>query len=62
MAATKNEHSGSDLNSDLWFISKAMDGQFDLRGIEGAKHSEKIDVKTYQLSDIALLYAEPHAD
>lgn len=59
MAATKNEHSGSDLNSDLWVISKAMDGQFDLRGIEGAKHTEKMGIKTYQLSEVACYMLNP---
>ena len=59
MAATKGERTVSDLSSDLWVISKASDGQFDLRGIEGGKYTEKINVKTYQLSDIAYYMLNP---
>jgi hypothetical protein len=59
VAATKGEPSGSDSNSDLWVISKASAGQFDLRKIEGSKQTEKVDVKTYQLSDIAYYLLSP---
>ena len=59
MAATKNERSGSVFNSDLWIISKGRTCQFDLRGIEGAKYTEKVDVKSYQLSDIAYYMLNP---
>lgn len=59
MEATKNERSGSAFNSDLWIISKGRTCQFDLRGIEGSNHTEKVDVKTYQLSDIAYYMLNP---
>jgi hypothetical protein len=59
VAAKKNERSGSNLNSGLWIVSKGRDCQFDLRGIEGEKHSEKTCVKTYQLSDIAYYLLSP---
>jgi len=59
VAAAKNERNGSDLNSDLWIISKGRGCQFDLRGIEGAKHTEKLDAKAYQLSDIAYYMLSP---
>jgi len=55
----KNERSRSDFNSDFWIISKVRDGQFDLRGIEGAQVAEKIDVKIYQISDIARYLLSP---
>jgi hypothetical protein len=59
VTAMKNERNGSDINSDLWIISKIRDGQFDLRGIEGAQFTEKVDVKIYQLSDIAYYLLSP---
>jgi hypothetical protein len=59
VAAIKNARSGSDLNSDLWIISKGRDCQFDLRSIEGAKYTEKVDVRAYQISDIAYYMLSP---
>lgn len=59
MAGTKSEHCGSDLNSGLWIMSEGRKCPFDLRGIEGAKYSEKVDVRTYQISDIAYYMLSP---
>jgi hypothetical protein len=59
VAAAKNERDDSGLNADLWIISKGKGCQFDLRKIEGAKHTEKIDARTYQLSDIANYLLSP---
>ena len=59
MAELKNGISGSDLNPDIWIISKARDCVFDLRGIEGAKYAQKVEVKSYQLSDVAHYMLSP---
>jgi hypothetical protein len=59
VAAAKNERTGSDLNSDLWIISKGRGCQFDLRKIEGAQHAEKVLAQAYQLSDIAYYMLTP---
>jgi hypothetical protein len=59
VAATKNEGGSSDLNSDLWIISKDNDARFDLRAMEGAQHTAKTDVRVYQISDIAHYMLNP---
>ena len=59
MAATENERSSSAFDSDLWIISKGRTCQIDLRGIEGSNYTEKVDVKSYQLSDIAYYMLNP---
>jgi hypothetical protein len=59
VAATKNERCNSDLKSDLWIISKDDDARLDLRGMEGAKYTDKVDVRVYQISDIAYYMLNP---
>ena len=58
MAVTKNKRKISDLNTDVWIISKGRDSQFDMSTIEGGKHTDT--VKEYQISDIAHYLLNPN--
>ena len=57
VAATKNERSVSDQNTDIWVISGGRDSQIDLSAIERAEKNEQ--VKEYQISDIAYYLLNP---
>ena len=58
MTATKKKRKISDLNPDVWIISKGRDSQFDLSTIESGKNSDA--VKEYQISDIARYLLNPN--
>jgi hypothetical protein len=58
VTATKRKLKISDLNTDVWIISKGRDSQFDLSAIESGKNTEA--VKEYQISDIALYLLNPN--
>ena len=58
MTAIKYKRKISNLNTDIWVISKGMDSQFDVSTIGGAK--KKGAVKEYQISDIAYYLLNPN--
>jgi len=58
VTATKTERKSSDLNSDIWIISKGKDSQFDLSAIESGKNTDA--VREYQISDIAHYLLNPN--
>jgi len=57
VTATEKKRKISDLNTDVWIISKGRDSQFDLSTIETGKNSDA--VKEYQISDIAYYLLNP---
>jgi len=58
VTAIKYKRKISNLNTDIWVISKGMDSQFDVSTIGGAK--KKGAVKEYQISDIAYYLLNPN--
>jgi hypothetical protein len=58
VTATKKRRKISDLNPDIWIISKGRDSQFDLSAIESGKNTDP--VKEYQISDIARYLLNPN--
>jgi hypothetical protein len=58
VTAIKYKRKISNLNTDIWIISKGMDSQFDLSTIGGGKN--KGAVKEYQISDIAYYLLNPN--
>ena len=58
MTVTKKKRKISDLNTDVWIISKGRDSQFDLSAIESGKNTEA--VTEYQISDIAHYLLNPN--
>jgi hypothetical protein len=58
VTATKKKRKISNLNTDVWIISKGRDAQFDLSAIESGKNTEA--VKEYQISDIAHYLLNPN--
>ena len=58
VTVTKKKRKISDLNTDVWIISKGRDAQFDLSAIESGKNTEA--VTEYQISDIAHYLLNPN--